>query len=429
MGIAQKAKIMKNKIHHLQSFFVIYFFYLSALSVFAAEHTKAASEAKELLFFRYDGGIFSRVQAAELLILNDGSGITTLHWRDEKSEKISSRLNPDELEATKTLVFGIDFFSQQQGTVAYTDAGICTLRISIDSKQNELRYDLLYPPMRQLTTFIYGLVCQSIAISDLEHQRDVYWVLGEVSLYDRGGQWPKAPQPKSLRNPLKKFIQKSENRQQLLWAVEALSRIMTPEEWMGFLSTELNDPNDARKTLLLEALSSHPFTSNIPRDHRDMLCPLFLKHLRYEYRNWSQFSKEKRQTYGSVIRFLGEQRYTIATPVLVEMIEGCYTDGTSWLGWSLPHMAGEAIEPLKHLLDSSNASIRAPAAEMLGKILVMDQPPPNNAISEKGREQILNRLKKEIAPKLEKLSKDDPDDWVRIAAKRSLQQIECGWNK
>jgi hypothetical protein len=181
--------------------------------------------------------------------------------------------------------------------------------------------------------------------------------------------------------------------------------------------------------LILEALTSHPFTGNIPHAHRDMLRPLFLRYLRLEYRNWSQFTKEKRQAYGSVIRFLGEQRYTIATSILVEMIEECYTANDSWLGWSLPQMAGEAIEPLKLLLDSPNANIRAPAAEMLGKILVMDQPPPNNTIQEPERKQILSCLKTTVAPILEKLSKDDPDDWVRKAAKRSLEQIERGWYK
>ncbi len=236
-------------------------------------------------------------------------------------------------------------------------------------------------------------------------------------------------QPEVLQEPLQKFVISSNDRQKLLWAIEGLSCITTPEEWMGFLALELERSQNTRRSVLLEALSSHPFTGNIPKTHREMLCPLFLRYLRVEYRNWSGFPKEKRQAYGSAIRFLGSQRYTISTPVLVEMVEECYTDYDSWLGWSLPHMAGEAIEPLKLLLNSPNANIRAPASEMLGRILVMDQPPPNNAIQEPERKQILSRLKTTVGPILQRLSMEDPDDWVRNAAKRSLQQIERGWNK
>jgi hypothetical protein len=417
---------MKFKVRHLQSFVVIYLFcLLAALPVFAAEPSTSTSVSEEFLFFRNEGG-YSPFKFVEVLIRSDGSGVTTFDRRNKDKGESSFNLNRYEVETLKTLVHAVDFFAQPDKDKRFaSDVGQSILRISLESKKRELLFEFR-PELEPLTSCLWKLIYQGIILTDLKNKSDVYSALGAVSNYLASA---KVFQPKVLREPLEKFISNSDDRQQLLWAIEALSWVMTPEEWMGFLSKELNDAKEARKVLILEALTSHPFTGNIPHAHRDMLRPLFLRYLRLEYRNWSQFTKEKRQAYGSVIRFLGEQRYTIATSILVEMIEECYTANDSWLGWSLPQMAGEAIEPLKLLLDSPNANIRAPAAEMLGKILVMDQPPPNNTIQEPERKQILSCLKTTVAPILEKLSKDDPDDWVRKAAKRSLEQIERGWYK
>lgn len=420
---------------HLQSFLVIYFCCLVVSPIFGAQQLKSNTVAEELLFLRYEGGIFSRIKWAELLIRNNGFGVTRFERKEKGSAEIPLQLDQDELEAMKTLIDATDFFSQKQGRVAYTDVGWCTLRISMNGKQHELHFDRIDPRLEPLTRFTWGLIRQSIAISDIKEQRDVYWAKGTVKPYGRGGQYPKAPQPKTLREPLKDFIRKSENRQQLIWAIEALSSVTTEDEWMGFLSRELNSSKGARKILLLEALSSHPFTGNIPTSHHELLAPLFLKNLRLEYRNWPQFSKEKQQAYGSVIRFLGGQCYIAAIPILVEMVEKSYTNypDSSWVDWSLSFMPVGAINPLKLLLDSPNSEVRARAAQIFGKILVMNPGPPDNAIVEEQRKQIkkqiLNRLRNEVAPILKRLSKDDPDDWVRKAAKRSLQQIERGWNK
>jgi len=421
---------MNTKIQHLRSFLVVYFCCSLITPVWGAENQKNAPVAEELLFFRHEGG-YSPYKFVEVLIRNDGSGVATFERMNKENGKIPFQLDTDELETLKTLVLATDFFSQHtQDTRRIIDAGTCTLRISMNGEQHEIHFQQPYSPIGPLTTFVWGLVHQGIAISDLEEQKDAHLALRKVS--GHLAKWAKVIQPEALRKPLKKFVHKSEDHQQLLWAIEALSWVTTPEEWMGFLSKELNSSKKSRKNFLLKALSSRSSylsIGDIPRSHREILAPLFLRYLRLAHRNWSQFSKEKRQAYGSVIRFMGEQRYAISTPILVEMIRESYTDSASWLGWSLPHMAGEAIDPLKLLLDDPDASVRAPAAEMLGKILIMDPSPQNNTITEKERKRILICLKNTVAPKLEKLSKDDPDNWVRKAAKQSLQQIGRGWNK
>jgi hypothetical protein len=416
---------MKFKVHHLQGSVVIYLCCLAVLPVFATEHPKTASEANELLFFRHEGGGDSPFKVVKLLIRDDGSVVTTFDRGNKDKGESSFNLNKYEVETLKTLVHAVDFFAQPDKDKRFaSDVGQSILRISLEDQKRELLFKFR-PELDPLTIRLWKLIYQGVILTDLRNKADVYPALGALS----PSASVKVFQPKVLIEPLKELISTLGDRQKLLWGIEALSWIMTPEEWMGFLSKELNDTKEARKVLLLEALSSHPFTGNIPRAHRDMLRPLFLRYLRLEHRNWSQFPKEKRQAYGSVIRFLGEQRYTIATPILVEMIEECYTDNDSGLRYSLPQMGGEAVEPLKLLLDSPSTIVRAGAADMLGQILVMDASPPNNTIQEPERREILSCLKTTVAPILERLSKDDPDNWVRKAAKRSLQQIERGWYK
>ena len=241
----------------------------------------------------------------------------------------------------------------------------------------------------------------------------------------------KVLQPNVLQEPLEKFVVNSNDRQKLLWCIEALSWIMTPEEWMGFLSKELSDPKETRKTLLLEALSSHPFTGNIPPIHRDMLCPLFLANLRLEYQNWSKFSKEKQQAYSQVIKFLGERRYTAAIPILMELyIEEVAGNirPISWLDHALPQMGEKVVKPLEALLDSQNPTARGSAVRLLGDILAMNPDfPTHKPIPEKEQERILKTLRTTVRPKIQKLAENDTSSLVRDLAKSSLKQIDEGW--
>ena len=421
----EETKTMNIKIQHSQGFLAIYFCCLAVSCVLASRQVKSEELAEELVFFRQEGA-YSPYKFVQVLIRNDGSGATTFERTNKETGSTSFHLNQHELETFKTLVCAVDFFSQPaKDTRMVVDVGRSILRISLGGKKRELHFEFR-PEIGPLTSCLWKLIHQGVILTDLRNKGDVYPELGGVSDLLASA---KVFQPEVLREPLQKFVISSDDRQKLLWAIEALSWITIPEEWMGFLALELERSQATRRSVLLEALSSHPFTGNIPKTHREMLCPLFLRYLRLEYRNWSGFPKEKRQAYGSVIRFLGSQRYTISTPVLVQMVEECYTDYDSWLGWSLPHMAGEAIEPLRILLDSPKVTVRAGAAEMLGKILTMDQPPPNNTISQQERDQILKRLRSTVTPHLERLSKHDPESWVRKAAERSLQQIERGWNK
>lgn len=417
---------MNTKIRYLQGFLVASLCFLFIPSALALEGPKSSETAKEMLFFRNEGA-FSPFRFVEMLIRVDGSGLTKFERYNEETGKVPFHLNQYEIEALKTLVQATDFFSYPDEDTSFaTDVGKSTLRVSLGDKQRELHFRYR-PEIRPLTSYLWRLINQGVILTDLRNKEDIYSALGALSAHHASA---KVLQSKVLREPLEEFVRRSEDRQKLLWAIEALSWVMTPEEWMGFLSTELDRSKDTRRSLLLKALSSHPFTGNIPRFHRETLSSFFLKYLRLEYRNWSQFPKEKRQAYGAVVRFLGEQRYTVAIPVLVAMIQESYTDGAPWIFWSLPQMAGAAIEPLELLLDSSEAKVRAAAAEMLGRILTMNPNwPKKGSISEKEQERILKVLRISTLPRLEKLTENDPDDGVRRSAKRSCQQIQRGWNK
>ncbi len=418
---------MNTIITKLQSVFLILICCPLITPVWGIKNDKIVSESEEFIFFRQEGA-FSPFKFIELSIRNDGSGITKFDRGNTDKDELPFNLNKYELEMLKTLVHTVDFFEQtDKGNKSAIDLGQSTLRISLEEQKRELIFDYR-PELEPLISCLSKIIHQGVVLSDLNNKDDVYSALGAVSNYLAS---TKVLQPKVLQKPLEKFIVNSNDRQKLLWGSEALSWIMTPEEWMGFLSKELNDPNETRKALLLEALSSHPFTGNIPPIHRDMLCPLFLANLRFEHQNWSKLSNEKQQAYNEVIRFLGERRYTIAIPILMEL----YTEQIvgnvepiSWLDNALPQMGEKIIKPLEAFLDNPNPTARGSAARLLGDILAMNPDfPTHKPIPEKEQERILKTLRTTVRSKIQKLAENDTSSLVRDLAKSSLKQIDEGW--
>lgn len=418
---------MNTKITKLQSFFITCIYCLLITSVWGAENNVIPSESEEFLFFRREGA-FSPFKFVELLIRNDGSGVTTFNRGNTDKGESSFNLNKYELEALKTFVHEVDFFEQpDKGNRSAIDLGQSILRISLEGQKRELIFGSR-PELEPLTSCLWKLIIQGVILTDLKNKGDVYSALGALSSYLAS---PKVLQSKVLREPLEKFIANSDNRQKLLWGFEALSWIMTPEEWMGLLSKELNDAEEVRKVLLLEALSSHPFTGNIPQAHRDILCHLFMRNLRLEHRNWSQFPKEKQQAYNHIIGFLGERRYARAISVIMELLQEQIAGNIrpiSRLHNALPQMGEKAIKPLETLLDSPNPDARGSAALLLGEILAVNPDwPTKNSISEEEKERILKTLRTTIRPKIQKLAENDKSSLVRDLAQSSLKQIDEGW--
>ncbi|MBN2181163.1 MAG: hypothetical protein JW715_04555 [Sedimentisphaerales bacterium] len=396
-------------------------------SICGEENNITASGSGEFLFFRQEGA-FSPFKFVELSIKEDGYVVTTFDRGNTDKGEIRFYLNEYELEMIKTLVRTVDFFEQtDKGNKSAIDLGQSTLRVSLEEKKRELIFGARQE-LEPLTSCLRKIIHQGVVLSDLKNKGDVYSALGSVSNYLASA---KVLQPEVLQEPLEKFVENSNDRQKLLWGIETLSWIMTPEEWMGFLSKELSDPKETRKALLLEALSSHPFTGNIPPIHRDMLCPLFLANLRSEYHDWSKFSKEKQQAYSQIIKFLGERRYTVAMPILLELymeeIAG-NVKPISWLDHALPQMGEKVIKPLETLLDNQNPIVRGSATRLLGDILAMNPDfPIYKPISEKEQESILKTLRTTVRPKIQKLAENDSSSLVRDLAQSSLKQIDEGW--
>lgn len=418
---------MNDIITKLKVFFFVFIRCLFVISVLGAKTNINASESEEFIFFRQEGA-FSPFIFIELAIRNDGSVITKFDRGSSDKGELSFNLNEYELEMLKTLVHTVDFFDRMdKGNKSVIDLGQSTLRISLEEQKRELIFGSRLE-LEPLTSCLRKIIHQGVVLSDLNYKGDVYSALGAVSNYLASA---KVLQSKILQEPLEKFVVNSNDRQKLLWGIEALSWIMTPEEWMGFLSKELSDPKETRKALLLEALSSHPFTGNIPPIHRDMLCPLFLANLRSEYRNWSKFPKEKRQAYSQVIKFLGERRYTTAMPFFMELhteqIAGNIRP-ISWLDNALPQMGEKVINPLRALLDSQNPTARGSAARLLGDILATNPDlSTHKPIPEKEQERILKTLRTTVRPKIQKLAENDTSSLVRDLAQSSLKQIDEGW--
>ncbi|MEW6008243.1 MAG: HEAT repeat domain-containing protein [Candidatus Omnitrophota bacterium] len=417
---------MNIKIRYLLWFIVVSLcFSVISLSL-AAEGSKYSVTSKEIIFFRNEGA-HSPFEFIEVSIRADGSGVTIFERYGEKSVETSFKLNQYEMDELKALVYEVNFFSQSdQQTTFIEDTGKSTLRISLEDKQKEIMFFSL-PEIQPLISSLWKLINQGVILWGLNEKDDVYPVNVALSGHLVG---QKVFQPQVFRDPLMKFISRSNDRQKLIWSFEALSWVMTPEEWTSFLSAELGKAKDTRKSLLLEALSSHPFTGNILKPHRQALLSLLLKNLQLEYIRWPQFSKEKKESYESIIRFLGYERYAPATPILISMIEKPYRWDISWLRNSLSLMGMEAIKPLEHLLNDPESDVRAVATDMLGEILRANPDwPTKGSVSEEEQKRILNTLETSILPKLKRMIDKDPDDSVRKAAQQSVQQIKQGWCK
>lgn len=413
-----------TELHGVSIKFVISLFMISIIGI--ADHV-IASESKELLFFRHEGGL-SSFRFTELLIQNDGSGGVKFQRGNTDKEEYSFKLNEYELEAIRTLVNTVDFFKQPDNDSRFaTDTGQSSLRISLNGQNRELRFKYR-PELNPLTICLNKLINQGIIFKDLENKGDVYSALGALS---ENLASAKVLQPEVFREPLIKFIDNTNVRQKLLDSFEALSWIMTPEEWMGLLSKELNNVSEEKKIMLLEALSSHPFTGNISTAHRDMLSPLLLSYLRLDYKDWPHFSKEKQTAYSNDIRFIGERRYKPAIPILMELLTeqiGGKIKPVTWLHNALTQTGEAVIQPLEPLLDSTNPDARASAVGLLGDILASNPDwPTKNSIPQNEQERILRILRTDVRPKIQKLAENDTSSLVRQLARSALKQIDEGW--
>jgi hypothetical protein len=388
----------------------------------------------ETLRYQWTGGL-ARYTLVTVTVKADGAGAVTLHpgraGDGEQPIRVAFRLNADEQEALRATVHSVGFFTRPEKPLySPPDVGVSILRVTLDGHDREISFGL-DEELEPLRLFVWRLIVQAEMLTDVE--RGGTWDLGAIASSEGA---VRVLQPQAFRDPLKKLIRTSQDRDRLSAAVGALSWIMSPDEWMGFLASELENGDDARRIFLLSALTR---TSNLLPSYRQALAALLLDGLRSVYRDWPNLSKEKQEAYGDAIAILGNEAYGAALPVLVEMIPTAYYGELTYVSHlisALPAIGGQRrytsvlVDALLPCLGDEDPAVRAAAAQVLGNIvepgygLRADTPAAEQAA-------LTRYLTSAVGPKLKEMVEKDPDEWPRNAAKRALEQIgrAPGWEE
>lgn len=230
----------------------------------------AADQALDLLHFAWGGGL-SNIKTAEVQVTTSGKVTTRYEKQSQHPMEYTFALNKDELAALVESVRKVKFFDQPSDDTTFaTDVGNSSITVNIGNNRRTVNYRYR-PELGPLSQKVWELVEQGIITSELEQNGDVYPVMVASSIYLRGA---KVYCPRLLIPPLKTNISLCEDSQKLEWGLTGLAWLLTSDQWLKFVSEQIEKASAERQVLLLRVLKSHPFTGNIPPGHARELVPL-----------------------------------------------------------------------------------------------------------------------------------------------------------
>lgn len=428
---------LSNRFRLVQAVFVICVCCLIGAPVFAGE-SKAGKAADELLLYRIDPAL-SAEKFALVMVRPDGSGLVSFERvaPDNHRSYIDAverpfYLNPLELQALKALVYEVDFFGQpSKDTESATDQGRAMLLVSLHGSSRTLFF-AYRPQLYPLIAFLWKIIRQAEALTSLEKRRYAHDAV--VAICSESG--PSAVlQPNAFHKPLMDCLRVSNDIEQLLYAASGLSRLMTPDEWMGFWWSEIEKADETRRMLLVKVVTFLSPPIRVPEEYHKALTPILFKYLQQGYRKMPEMSRGQRNVYNAVIRVLGEQHYIKAIPILVALmpygydpltatrVGGIYGISAAPLS-GMGHYAIDAIEPL---LKDDLACVRAVAALALGQFMYTDRKTFAADFSPPESEACLLKRLQSVVPNLKRMRDSDPDALVREEARLAVERIEHGW--
>jgi len=370
--------------------------------------------------------LFRGRRAAEMTIDREGK-VTVLCPGPGGAESTETfRINADELAALDALIAatGVSKLPQTQERLNGHD-GQTWLRITSQGRSREIASSHL-PQMDELNRVLWKVVQQGIILHDLEERQDVYAARSAISPTEVAA---KVLNPRLLEAPLRAYVADPRHTTKLDYALEALSHLLTEEQWLGFLWDLLTRADPERRTKLMEVISDHPFYANIPKSHVRPLCILLRHGIGQDLENYHQLPDRRRRAVRRAARLLGAQRDVEAIPLFIKLLDRSRLEGAVAAN-ALFRMGYAAIDPVEGMLDHADAEVRNDAARIFGDMLSQRGARTHpKGISREEQARILKRLRETTAPKLQKLADGDNSTDVRKAAKRSLEWIEKGWAK
>ena len=405
--------------------------------LFAAGVCHGAKTGQEFIYYTLHGAL-SKFERVEIVINQDGNGKVIADKRDsDVAEKPFTRkidykfkLSGDEMEAIKSKVREIGFFGQLEKEDYATDVGESTLRISLDGKHRELKYEFR-PEFSPLDQIFWRLIHQAEAMDALKSNKSI----SEFYLRPAGD----VLQPYLFKEPLQRYIHDPKNLERLEWALNNYTLLATTDEWLGLWARELNQADEARRTKLLSILVNDEYNMEATDAQREVITPLLFEYMECDYKNWAKLSQEKRELYFDVMGYLGRQRYSRSVPMLVDMVKQGYELKTlhgetfpvnvlsQFEASSLSRMGITGVQAAVPLLKDTNPQVRRIAANTMAWSVPKGSETFYIYAGRPEMPEYILKILRDQLPILRELSKSDADSDVRHAAQHAVENIEKGW--
>lgn len=367
--------------------------------------------AATLLSFQHKAELsqFGRVSVD---ILESGKASLTIskHAKITEVFDYQTTLSAEEIAALRTLIDSADFYSEPDRDQALRmHSGETELSITQRDRTRTLKFRYR-AALEPLTAFLWRLIEQAVAIHSIETDGDVYSAASAINPQLSGC---KVLQPDRLRQPLMAYIRTSKNRQKIDWAVEALVSLITPDEYLGFVASEM-------------AKSSNLYScSEANEAHARALCPLYLSYARDFDRRRDQLSKPQEKMLEDFISALGHWRYEPAIPLLASLFERCQEPSANPLLPPLSEMGPAGLTALLLFLDSPQELKRRHA---IIAMIRASRGNPKSGYSRPYPEEVYRDMEgmfeRIILPRLDGMAKDDPSAEVRLQSSSALTEIK-----
>lgn len=379
----------------------------------------AVAQEKPLLSYRVSGAGYDN---QEVGVEISQTGGTVVFWQKHGAQANTYRtsLSPEELESFRVAIRATGFFTladPPQGNVPIRiHSGETTLTIDMGGQNRTLLYSYR-PEMAPLEQMVRKLNFQAFAAQALESDGDIYTMIGAVSPLHSGG---KALQPQALKAPFMDYIRGHRDRQRVAWALEGLSHVTTPEEFCGFVSAGLDDPDRREALLSAGAIGS----TNFPKAHRQAMYPLAYALVREDLaRKPEPGTAESNRIEGS-IEMLADGRYQPVLPLLVERLEKHDLHYTPASLYPLARLGEPALAAILPYLDDSNANRRLSAVELIQCIA---RNGPNggfsNPLPKDEFDGMIPAINGTVIPRMRKMTENDPSENVRKKAGEAVEEI------
>jgi hypothetical protein len=304
---------------------------IACMSISLLQASQAADEAS--LTIEYSWSAFhSQIRTAEIHVQDNG-GVTVKYVKQEqKAVEYRFALDENELAAITALVRAVNFFDQQSDTAFPRRVGQSSLTVSLGKERRTLRYGHK-PELAPLTQALWRLIQQGAVTTELETKGDTYGAMVASSPLSVG---PKVYSPRLLVPPLKRTLGNCQDRQTLEWGLTALAWLLTEDQWLGFVSSQLAEAGDDRKALLLGVLGSHPFYANIPDTHARILLPLLTTILDAFAETKDRISPKTDKAHATICQLLGLTKHEEGIPTLTK-VRQAHGDSAAgrWAGWAI----------------------------------------------------------------------------------------------